>query len=257
MNDKPRNRHEQGRTALLFGATLAGLALVLLLDFGVIYSMTVEPDKAAGLMKFAYLLTVAGVLLLGFQGVLVFRGIMARMGEDRRRAEELTERIGKLTVIDAQTKAFNRRKFDAVIVRELENTRRYGSLLAGIFFDIDNFREVNEHFGYGEGDKLLFAIARYVHGRIRDTDYLFRWRGGKFLILIPHIELDKAGIVAEKLRRNIEAQPFASGIHTTVSLSVTQARTDDTPETFMQRLQSALTAAKTKGRNRTEMARPL
>jgi diguanylate cyclase (GGDEF)-like protein len=253
---QPRNRHGQGRLSLLFSATLVGLALVLLLDFGVIYSMTVDPAKAGELMKFAYLLTVAGLLLLGFQAVLVFRGIMARMGEDRRRAEELTERIGKLTVIDAQTKTFNRRKFDSVIIRELENTRRYGSLLAGIFFDIDNFKEVNERFGYGEGDKLLFSIARYVNGRIRDTDYLFRWRGGKFLILIPHIELDKAGIVAEKLRRDIEAQTFASGVHTTVSLSVTQAKADDSPETFIQRLQSALTAAKSKGRNRTEMARP-
>lgn len=243
------------KAPLLFGLSLVGLFAVLLLDFGVIYTLAVDPVQAPDLMKLAYSLTVAGLLIATFQGVLVYRGILTRLGRDRRRAQEMADRIDRLTVIDSQTKAFNRKKFDSVIIRELENTRRYGNLLCGILFDIDNFKDVNEKHGYGMGDKLLLQLSRFVNARIRKTDYLFRWRGGKFLILIPHINLDKAAIVAEKLRKSVESTELAEGTATTISLAVAQAGTTDTPELFVQKLQNTLAGAKSKGRNRTEVAR--
>lgn len=255
MSRKPSGDPGWEKAPLLFGISLFGLVAVLLLDFGVIYTLALDPSQSSGLMKMAYTLTVAGLLIATFQGILVYRGILDRLGKDRRLAEEMAERIGKLTVIDSQTKAFNRKKFDTVIVRELENTRRYGNLLCGILFDIDNFKEVNEHYGYGTGDRLLMNLSRFVGSRIRNTDYLFRWRGGKFLILIPHLDVDKAAIVAEKLRKAVESTEFVEDIATTISLAAAQARAEDTPELFIQRLQNALAGAKSKGRNRTEVAR--
>lgn len=255
MNQRQAREPGDARTAILFGASLIGLCAVLLLDFGVIYTISLSPEEAQRFMKIAFVATAAGILLAGFQGVLVLKGILPRLGEDRRRADDMERRINSLTVIDSQTRTYNRRKFDTVIIRELENTRRYGSLLCGIFFDIDNFKDVNENRGYAEGDTLLRTLARFVKTRLRETDYLFRWRGGKFLILMVHTDIDKAAVASEKFRKAVETTRFLDETPVTVSVATTQARAEDTPQEFIQRLQGALAAAKSKGRNRTEVAR--
>ncbi|WP_147819746.1 GGDEF domain-containing protein [Salidesulfovibrio onnuriiensis] len=249
MNEK-KPADNKNRAVLLYAASLFVVGLVLFLDFGLLYNQSVtggfSPDK---LTKFAYLLMVGGLLTLGAQALLVFKGIIANMDKDREKARELGDKVAQLTVIDDLTKAFNRFKFDSVMARELENIRRYKSVLSGIMFDIDGFREINERHGYNAGDKLLYQLARYVNKRIRKTDYLFRWRGGKFIILAPHIDCAVAREVAEKLRQMVENTPFGDGISFTISLSVTQGSSRDTMEIFLQRLQNGLTSAKNKGRN--------
>lgn len=249
MKDKKTSEHKS-RSILLYTLSIFLLGVVLLLNFGLLYNLSivpaVSPDKY---MKFAYLLMIGGLLVLGAQALLIFRGLIADMGRDRQKARELSEKIAQLTVIDDLTKAFNRLKFDSVMARELENIRRYKSVLSGMMFDIDGFRAINEKHGYNAGDKLLYQLARYVNKRIRKTDYLFRWRGGKFIILAPHIDCNRATEIADKLRRVVEKTPFGDSVNLTISVGVTQAAGRDTMETFLQRLQGSLTSAKNKGRN--------
>lgn len=248
-NEKPP-RNNRSRSILLYTLSLFLVGVVLLLDFGLLYNQSVNPDlPPERLMKFAYLLMVGGLLTIGAQALLVFKGLIANIDKDRIKAKELSDKVAQLTVIDDLTKAFNRFKFDSVMARELENIRRYKSVLSGIMFDIDGFRDINEKHGYNAGDKLLYHLARYVNKRIRKTDYLFRWRGGKFIILVPHIDYDKATEVADKLRTMVESTPFGDSIAITISLGVTQASSRDTMETFLQRLQNAMTSAKHKGKN--------
>jgi len=150
---------------------------------------------------------------------------------------------------DELTSVFNRAKFTEIAARELDTLRRYEMPLSGILFDIDHFRAVNENAGYTTGDKILITLARYVSSKVRKTDYVFRWRGGKFLILAPHTSADKAAIVAEKFRKIIEQKLFGDQTRLTISLGVAAARADDTVDDFAHRLQAALTGAKQNGRN--------
>ncbi|KAB1441675.1 GGDEF domain-containing protein [Pseudodesulfovibrio senegalensis] len=238
------------RAVLLYSLSLSLLGLILLLNFGLLYNEAVAQDmRPDRLMRLAYLLMLGGILVMGAQALLIFKGVLANLDQDRRKADELSEKVAQLTVIDDLTKAFNRFKFDSVMARELENIRRYKSVLSGVMFDIDGFRAINEKHGYNAGDAVLVHLARYVNKRIRKTDYLFRWRGGKFIILTPHADREKAAQAADKLKRLIAATPFSGSITLTVSLSVTQAKGTDTMESFLQRLQAGLTSAKNKGRD--------
>jgi diguanylate cyclase (GGDEF)-like protein len=169
--------------------------------------------------------------------------------------ERMRGEIDKLSVYDELTKVYNRYKFESVAERELDNVRRYDIPLSAIMFDIDDFKRINEGHGYRTGDMLLANLARYVSARLRKTDYVFRWRGGKFIILAPHTDIDKAAMVAEKLRQIVGHKLFGGKIRMTLSLGVVQGRADDTMETFLHRLQSALTGAKNQGRNRVVVGR--
>ncbi|MDD3311297.1 GGDEF domain-containing protein [Pseudodesulfovibrio sp.] len=241
---------------LFYVLSLAALAALFCANFGVIYTLLITPPEEPGaMMKFVYLLMVAGFFILAAQALLVFTRFVAMLGREDATMEEMNQQLDKLTILDDLTKVYNRHKFEAVAERELENVRRYHSTLSGIMFDIDDFKALNEAHGYRTGDRLLASLAQFVSAKLRSTDYVFRWRGGKFIILAPHTDLDKAAIVAEKLRRIVGHKLFGGKIRMTLSLGVVQGREDDSTETFVHRIQSALTGAKAQGKNRVMVSR--
>lgn len=241
---------------LFYALSVLALAALFCADFGVIYTLLITPpENPAAVMKFVYLIMVAGFFVLGAQVLLVLTRFVAMLGRDDAAMAEMNEQLDRLAVFDDLTRVYNRDKFDEVAAHELENVHRYGSGLSGIMFDIDDFKALNEANGYATGDKLLASLAQFVSHKLRNTDYVFRWRGGKFIILAPHTDVDKAAIVAEKLRRIVAHKLFGGRIHMTLSLGVVQARTDDTVERFVHRIQSALTGAKTQGKNRVVVTR--
>lgn len=240
----------KARYKLFYIFSLIALAVLLCLNFGVIYTLIITPpENPEGMMQLVYLVMVAGFLILAAQGLLVFTRLIALVGRDTAALEDMNEQLERLTVFDDLTKVYNRHKFESVADRELENVRRYESKLSGIMFDIDDFKTLNDVHGYRTGDKLLANLAQFVNTKLRNTDYVFRWRGGKFIILAPHTPIDKAAIVSEKLRRIVGNKLFGGKINLTVSLGVAQAVSGDTMESFLHRLQAALTGAKSKGKN--------
>jgi diguanylate cyclase (GGDEF)-like protein len=121
--------------------------------------------------------------------------------------------------------------------------------------DLDGFRAINQAHGYSAGDRLLANLAHFLDDKLRSNDFLFRWHGGKFIILCPHTDIDRAAIVAEKLRMLVGHKIFGGKIRVFLSLGVTQAEEEDTMESFLQRLQSGLAASKNGGRNQVSVVR--
>lgn len=237
-------------------ASLVVLALLFCGSLVASYSHLLGLHLSAGeQIKYAYLAVALGLVLLVGQGVLVFRSLISGLLLQERAVAELSERLSQMSVIDELTKAFNKAKFEIVITREVENARRYNSIISGMMFDVDGFKALNDQHGYKTGDRILYELARFISKHIRKTDYLFRWRGGKFIILAPHIDVDKAATFSEKLRQAVEAKGFGDGIKVTISLGVTQISTTDTPEAFIHRIQAALASAKATGRNRSIVSR--
>lgn len=231
--------------------SLVALGILLLANFSVVYTVLVSPPDDPGLAtRFMFLLMVAGFLIITAQALLIFKRFISLLGKESKAMQDMNKQLDELAIYDDLTKVYNRYKFETVIMRELENVRRYSNPLSGIMFDIDEFKKINEVNGYRTGDRLLANLAQYVSGKLRNTDYVFRWRGGKFIILAPHTEIDRAAIVAEKLRQIVGHKLFGGKISMTLSLGVVQAKQDDTMETFLHRIQSALTRAKNQGRNR-------
>ncbi|MBI9078558.1 MAG: GGDEF domain-containing protein [Pseudodesulfovibrio sp.] len=250
MNDKRPIAKLKTRYKLFYIFSVIALAVLFCINFGVIYTLIITPpDNPENMMQFVYLLMVTGFLILAAQALLIFTRLIALLGKDSKALEGMSEQLEQLSVYDDLTKVYNRYKFETVANRELENVTRYSSNLSGIMFDIDDFKVINETYGYRTGDKLLASLAQFVNGKLRKTDYVFRWRGGKFIILAPHTDIDKAAIVAEKLRQIVGHKLFGGKIRMSLSLGVIQAANDDSMETFLHRIQAALTGAKNKGKN--------
>lgn len=229
---------------------------VLIAFFAYAYALIVSPpEDPNSALNLAILVTVIGFVVLVSQAFLVFTRFISVLGSDEATVRELRAELDQLMVLDPLTRVYNRYKFESVIDRELENVRRYGNPLSGVMFDIDGFKSINEAHGYPAGDRLLADMAAFVKSKLRNTDYIFRWHGGKFIILAPHTDIDHAVQLAEKLRELAGHKLFGGKIRLTLALGVIQAVDSDTMETFLRRLQSALTGAKHQGPDRVSMVR--
>ncbi len=151
---------------------------------------------------------------------------------------------------DPLTGLGNRRSMQMQIEKSIEATNRYGEKLSVIMMDIDHFKEYNDTHGHLEGDRLLVRLAGILSQEMRRTDYIFRYGGEEFLVILPETDLDSACEAAERMRKAVEEE-----IGVTISLGVASCREETRDATGLIRSADvALYRAKQKGRNRVETA---
>ncbi len=157
---------------------------------------------------------------------------------------------------DALTGVQNRRTMDITLQREVELAHRKQSPLSMLILDADNFKQFNDTYGHAYGDAVLKTIADTINTTIRGSDLLFRFGGEEFVVLTSQTVSNGAHLLAERIRKNIEAirQINSIKIHTTVSLGVATLLPDETAQAFFERADSAVYAAKQAGRNTTAIA---
>jgi diguanylate cyclase (GGDEF)-like protein len=178
------------------------------------------------------------------------------VSQSRKTLKEL-EAVRSISLRDALTSVYNRRAYDEQIKLTLEN---YGkgelSTFGLILFDIDNFREINNTYGHLAGDSILGHMGRLTKETLRCDDFVFRYGGDEFIILLPEAKLRDAVKVAEKLRQQIENVEFRlsrtseQSVRLTISLGVTEVEKDDTVSAVLARADKALYESKFNGRNR-------
>ncbi len=147
----------------------------------------------------------------------------------------------------------NRLAYDERLAQEFARWKRFQNSLALLVWDIDYFKSVNDEFGHAVGDKLLKIIAGELLSGIRETDFVCRYGGEEFVMLLPGAESASASKVAEKLRKKIEACRFkfkGTTIPITISCGASQFNEGDQPEKVFDRADKALYRAKDDGRNR-------
>ena len=128
-----------------------------------------------------------------------------------------------------------------------------GLPLSVLLLDVDNFKNVNDTFGHLAGDGVLQALSALAVDVLRQQDIAGRWGGEEFLVLLPEADADKAGEIAEKLRRRIEEFSFADGLRCTVSIGLAEMRPHDTQDSLIHRADTALYHAKRMGKNRVSV----
>lgn len=244
--EAPQVRKTPGKiTALLYATSLVAIFAVLLAEFFVAYQLLADhPTHAPGLIKETYGTLLLGVALLTGQAALVYAGLFRPVRENSLEIARLRDSLDLHCHHDELTKVLNRMAFDQMIVRELENLKRYGAGFSGIMVDVDGFRAVNETLGYEAGDQVLYELAQLLKQHIRKADYIFRWRSGRFLILASGIGAEKAGLFADKLREVVLRHAFRHETHISVTLGAAQAEAQDSPEAFVARVKTALSLAK-------------
>jgi len=94
------------------------------------------------------------------------------------------DELKRLATVDMLTGCYNRRFLDEVIAHDLHRRRRYGTPLSLLFIDIDRFKSINDLYGHDVGDRVLQYVGHFLLKNVRDADYVVRWGGDEFLLLL-------------------------------------------------------------------------
>jgi diguanylate cyclase (GGDEF)-like protein len=120
--------------------------------------------------------------------------------------------------------------------------------------DIDHFKKVNDAYGHSVGDKTLQVIAKHIRQYLPKEDFVARWGGEEFIVLLPDTSLEDAFAKVEVMRKKISALPFkfkGERINVTLSCGLSQITQDITLEEAFEKADSFLFKAKDAGRNQT------
>ncbi len=154
---------------------------------------------------------------------------------------------------DSLTNLPNRLAFEDRLLHEMARCKRQKTPMSMMVWDVDLFKNINDTYGHKSGDKALAAIANLLSRHCREIDFVARFGGEEFVMLLPETDASSALIVAEKLRKAVQNSSFnAKGdkVKITLSCGISQYIEGDTNETLFNRADAGLYTAKQTGRNR-------
>ena len=160
--------------------------------------------------------------------------------------------LQEMATTDALTSLRNRRAIGEIILVEHQRVQREQQILSFILCDIDHFKQVNDTHGHHIGDLVLKAAAQSLNKGVRDIDYLARWGGEEFMVVLPHTDTEGARLVAERLRLAIaalEIQAQGHALQITLTLGVATMLKGESAEQTISRADAALYLGKNQGRN--------
>ncbi|MGI4814611.1 MAG: GGDEF domain-containing protein [Janthinobacterium lividum] len=205
------------------------------------------------------LLGILATLLVAVLSLIHLMGTERLMQDNMRLADRLAlearaRRLEKQATTDALTGIFNRLKFNQSLVAETERAAREHLPLCALLYDIDHFKAINDAYGHPLGDQVLIEISQLVSGMIRHGDLLARWGGEEFVVLAPQTDIETARALAERLRVAVKAHIFVGGVRLSCSFGVASYMHGDDAKSLITRADTALYRAKTRGRDRVEVA---
>jgi len=173
-----------------------------------------------------------------------------------RELEEANAVLQHIAETDQLTRIHNRTKIDHVLADEIQKGNCGQYKFAIIMIDVDNFKAINDRYGHLAGDDTLMKLSDLLTATLRKTDYVGRWGGEEFLVIMPFATLEQAGLLAERIRVAVAQYPFPMAEHITCSLGVTAFQAGDTENQLLQRADEALYWVKNNGRNQVGSTAP-
>ncbi len=153
---------------------------------------------------------------------------------------------------DALTGISNRRAFDQEIHRLFAQRQRQGISFSLLILDVDHFKLFNDYHGHQTGDEMLRQVATTFDRTMREMDIVCRYGGEEFAIILPGTALKEALRAAHRAHVAVERMTYRVGnaqLNVTVSIGVAEVTQDEKVESFIERCDGALYAAKRAGRN--------
>jgi diguanylate cyclase (GGDEF)-like protein len=167
--------------------------------------------------------------------ILLFETSQSQLSQEMQRLAESDQQMREMGIRDPLTGLYNRHHFNDVIRRETANVRRYGISLSVLLADIDRFKEINDVKGHAVGDDVLKFVAAYLTSCVRESDFVFRWGGDEFLVLLPRTDEGSAAQKAEELAHRLPHIPGTEGVQPALSVGWATHRMDaEFPMTLAQ-----------------------
>ena len=202
----------------------AGLVAFVLLGLGVSNLTTaVVVPRLLATDQFTFEILVVNAVLYTFGALgihqLVFEDMTYELRLTNRRLETAREELLQAAITDPLTGCHNRRFLEQVMDRELQRHARFELPLSLLFIDVNKFKQINDTLGHEEGDRVLQYVSRFLKRHIREADYVFRWGGDEFLVLIT-CGAEEAARKAAVLKASFDAAPEAVELPPGIGLSV-------------------------------------
>ncbi|TBV04464.1 GGDEF domain-containing protein [Stutzerimonas kirkiae] len=200
---------------------------------------------------------------------------LQRRENERRMSERLQMLVGRIANLEEATEGLrghleeqrlkalrdsltalpNRAAWSERLELEVGRWQRYGRPLQLAVLDVDYFKRVNDNYGHLAGDRVLKIIASELQKRLRKTDFIARFGGEEFALLLPETTTGDAANLLDTLRKGISACPFhfkGERVQITLSAGFSDFQEGDTPDKVFERADGALYRAKEIGRDRVE-----
>lgn len=200
-------------------------------------SLTITAHVTALISQLAPLLLVAYVTTM--------------LSADIRRA---LVQIKFLSETDDLTGVFNMRAFTALADKLFKHAARYARPFSILMIDSDSLKTVNDTYGHEAGNRLLKMTVQCIQSQLRETDYIARYGGDEFIVLLPETSCDGAAEVANRIRQRIESTPIPTRkdkVQATVSIGIAcYPEHGNTIDTVMENADQAMYTSKAEGKNR-------
>ncbi|MBX9408009.1 diguanylate cyclase [Pseudomonas baetica] len=181
---------------------------------------------------------------------------VAHMEQEAQGFREHLEEQRQKALIDPLTGLPNRAAWSERLEHEIKQWQQHGNTLSLAMLDLDHFKRINDNYGHLAGDKVLKIIATVLRKRLRGSDFIARFGGEEFVLLLPATPPAVGAKLLETLRAAVEACPFHfKGERVTITLSMGLAtfRAGEHSDLVIKRADQALYRAKNAGRNRIEL----
>ena len=162
--------------------------------------------------------------------VLVFEDMTEELRRTNRDLAQAHQQLKRLAITDPLTGCHNRRFLDEIQRREVQRHRRYSAPLSVVFVDVNHFKQLNDTLGHDTGDVVLKAIATLLRRHVRESDYVIRWGGDEFLLLLTCgvTEAERKAVeVKRAFDREQAAAAMPEGIGLSIGVAAVTPATDD------------------------------
>ncbi|WP_198678727.1 ligand-binding sensor domain-containing diguanylate cyclase [Pseudidiomarina insulisalsae] len=203
-----------------------------------------------------WLLTAVAVIVLI---ILAFRLRSYRLQRSKERLQKLvreqTKILEQLAHQDSLTGLANRRAFDELLRKKTAHAEQ--QQLGLVLLDLDNFKDINDRYLHTTGDKVLQRVARVTKTAARNSDMIARWGGEEFAVLISDTDESQLQAICERMRNALlqsDLRDLVPGMDVSASFGAALHQPGESAASLIRRADKALYQAKSKGRNRTELA---
>jgi diguanylate cyclase (GGDEF)-like protein len=150
--------------------------------------------------------------------VLLFEGSQTRLASEMEQLRHFDQLLKEKGLRDPLTGLYNRGYFNDVLRRELLRARLAGAAVSVLLADVDRFKQINDRMGHAVGDDVLRFVANYLTSCVRESDFVFRWGGDEFLVLLPGTEEDTAAQKAGELGQRLPRIPGVERLQPSLSV---------------------------------------
>lgn len=203
-----------------------------------------------------------GHLILG-EDIRITKWLQEEVIKNRKVNEEMLKLNNELKLVnevlvnksirDGLTDLYNHQYMNELLEKKLEEIKNTKEELCIMMLDIDHFKLVNDTFGHQAGDRVLVKVAELIKENTGISDYIGRYGGEEFIVILPNTDIEKAAMIAERIRGSVQSYDFSlNNKQITISIGVVQYK-DEVSHLLVNKADMLLYQAKSSGRNRVKI----